>query len=494
MQFSRQLSGFPLAALLCAVPGAGLAALFASGGSPGSLGLLAAGLAVGLIGLTALPRHWKTVGPIEKYTDASSGSAEVPSLASTVLFFLILTGPPRLRVRSDPMASIRGDVDAVVVFQIVVWALAGMWVLHELWQYRSRLGAPMRLRLPQGLGILLVFCLGLSAFVSEAPLLTLFEVYQLGVMLLLGFLFVRRYGPRACLQRLFWGYTVLLIAAGILALCAPDAAFQPMPSGGLRLWANLIVDGVGQVAALAIILLLTIAPRLPRMLYLSLLALDVAILVVSYTRSAYLCVFAFLALALVKRTQSVAPRRVAYLLLAAIPVLLATGLLPRVVLLVVRESETLGTLTGRTGLWAYLADVTFSKSPWIGLGYYSAARIYGAQYGTWSVSPHSSFVQVLVGGGLLSLGVFALLWSVLLFRATSLLLRTTDRYAFAACSLLISVFVVSQVGEGMEPGPRGFTFWCLVTIVPWMRDRLASSRNPTACRAARRGILISSKR
>ena len=96
---------------------------------------------------------------------------------------------------------------------------------------------------------------------SDAPLLTLFEVYQLGVMLLFAFFFVRRYGPRACLQRLFWGYTVLLIAAGILALCAPDVAFESMPSGGLRLWAKIIArGGVGQVAALAIVLLLPPSP------------------------------------------------------------------------------------------------------------------------------------------------------------------------------------------------------------------------------------------
>ena len=444
--------------------------------------------AVGLIGLTMLPRCWKRVAPTEKYRDASAGCFEMPSVAITILFLLILTGPPRLRDR-DPMASIRGDVDVVVILHIAVWALAGMWVFDELSRNRSRLHSPIRLPLPQRLGILFVSCLGLSALVSDAPLLTLFEVYQLGVMLLFAFFFVRRYGPRACLQRLFWGYTVLLIAAGILALCAPDVAFESMPSGGLRLWAKIIArGGVGQVAALAIVLLLTIAPQLPRILYLPLLGLDVTILVVSYTRSAYLCLFAFLALALVKRAQSVAPRRVAYLILAAVPLLLATGLLGRIIPVVARETESLGDLTGRAGLWTYLANVTFTKSPWIGLGYYSAARIYGLQYAEWSGIAHSSFMGVFVGGGLLSLGLFALLWSILLSSATSLLLHTTERYAFAACSLLISVFVASQVGEGMEPGATGFTFWCLLAIVPWMRDRLRSSRNSTVCEQQERGI------
>ena len=244
-----------------------------------------------------------------------------------------------------------------------------------------------------------------------------------------------------------------------------------MQSGKLRLRVDQITLGVGQVAAFAIILLLTIAPQLPRMLYLFLLTLDVAILVASLTRSAYLCLFAFLALALVTRAQGAAPRRLAYLSLAAIPLLLVTGLLPRIILSLVREPETLGTLTGRIGLWAYLADVTLRESPWIGLGYYSASRVYGPQYHPSFGTAHSAFVEVLVGGGLLSLGLFALLWSVLLLFATSLLLRTTDRHAFAACCLLVSVFVVSQVGEGIDSGPAGFTFWSLAAILPRLHSR-----------------------
>jgi hypothetical protein len=367
------------------------------------------------------------------------------------------------------MASIHGDIDAVVILHFAVWLLAGMWVL--LWRDPTRLRTPMRFGLPQKLAMPFVFCLGLSALVSQAPLLTLFTVYQMGVMLLLGFLFVRRYGPRACLQRLFWGYTLLLIGAGIFALYVPRTAFEAMQSGGLRLRVDQITPAVGQVAAFAIILLLTIPPKLPRMLYLSLLALDVAILLLSHTRSAYLCLFVFLALALVKKTRSAAPRIIGYLLLAAIPVLLATGLLPSIVALVVRESESLGTLSGRTDLWAYLADLTLKQSPWIGLGYYSASRTYGLQYSFWAGVGHSTSVDVLVGGGLLSLGFFALLWSALLLFAASLLLRTTDRYAFAACSLLISVFLVSQVGDGINFGAFGFTFWCLAAILPQLHSQ-----------------------
>ncbi len=430
-------------------------------------------LRVAIVGLTGLPMpswRWRLVPGTAGRTDASCCRDEVPTVASTLLFLLVLTGPPRLRFR-DPLASIRGDVDAVVVFHIIVWVLAGIWVFHQLSRNHSHVEARTRLGLPQRVGILFLFCLALSALVSESPLLTLFIVYQMGVMLFLGFFFVRRYGPRACLVRLFWGYTILLVSSGILALAAPAAAFQALPSGGLQLRVDWITLGVGQVAALAIILLLTIALPIPRVFYPILFALYVAILVLSYTRSAYLCLFAFVVLALVKRTKSVAPRRFALLLLAAVALLLPTDLLPRIGMLIVRETETLGNLTGRTGLWAYLTDITLTRSPWIGLGYYTAARVYGVQYSTWSGTAHSAFMDVFVGGGLLSIALFILLWSVLLLLAISLLLRTRDRYAFAACSLLLSLLVVSQVGEGINPGPFGFTFWCLAAILPQLQSR-----------------------
>ena len=481
MQFASQIGVFSCILALGLLTGAWLV----SAGSPNLLALLATGLAVSLIGVAVVRPRWRKVTSRETCTGAFAGNSQAPGLASTILFLLILTGPPRIRFR-DPTASLRGELDAVVVFHIVVWVLGGVWVLYEMWRYSSLLHSPFRFWLPQKLGILLLLCLGLSAFVSQAPLLTLFKVYQMGVMLLLGFFFVRRYGPKACLQRLFWGYTVLLIGAGIFALWSPSVAFRVMQSaGGLRLRVDQITLGLGPVAIFAIILLLTIAPPLPRILYLLLLAMDVIILVFSFTRSAYLCLLVFLALALVTRARAAAPRRLAYLSLAAILLLLVAGVLPRIAPWLVREPESLDTLTGRTGLWAYLAEVTFRESPWIGLGYWSASRIYALQYHPSFGTAHSSFVEVLLGGGLLSVSIFTLLWLVLLLCAASLLRHTRDRYAFAACSLLFSVFLVSQVGEGIDPGGTGFTFWCLLAILPSIRDRLAIDCKPRACQTAK---------
>ena len=169
----------------------------------------------------------------------------------------------------------------------------------------------------------------------------------MGVMLFLGFFFVRRYGPRACLVRLFWGYTILFVPSGILALAAPAAAFQALPSGGLQLRVDWITLGVGQVAALAIILLLTIALPIPRVFYPILFALYVAILVLSYTRSAYLCLFAFVVPALVRENEKCRAEKVRVVAASCSCFVAADNLLPRIgMLILVRETETLGNLTG----------------------------------------------------------------------------------------------------------------------------------------------------
>jgi hypothetical protein len=50
---------------------------------------------------------------------------------ATIVFSPLVGGPPQLRTR-DAAASLRRDIDAVVLFQLAVWAVAGMWVTYRL--------------------------------------------------------------------------------------------------------------------------------------------------------------------------------------------------------------------------------------------------------------------------------------------------------------------------------------------------------------------------
>src|SRR5215469_330884 len=70
-------------------------------------------------------------------TQASLGSLlfyKRPTVAAATMFLLTLSGPPRIRIR-DAEASLRGDVDWVVILHLAVWGAAGLWVL---WQVAKR--------------------------------------------------------------------------------------------------------------------------------------------------------------------------------------------------------------------------------------------------------------------------------------------------------------------------------------------------------------------
>jgi len=77
---------------------------------------------------------------------------------AAILFLLILSGPPRMPIR-DPEASLRGEVDWVVVIHLLVWGLGGLWVLAQMarrfWEGRPLL----RLQTPQILGLAMIVCL-----------------------------------------------------------------------------------------------------------------------------------------------------------------------------------------------------------------------------------------------------------------------------------------------------------------------------------------------
>ncbi len=180
-----------------------------------------------------------------------SRSIQWPDAWASILFVLILSGPPTLRVR-DLAASIRGEVDYVVLLHLVVWGSAGVWVCYQVVVRRLvERRTVLQLWVPQKIGLVLVVCLGASALVSPGFALTLFKVYQILVMLLFSLLFVQRYGANACLRRLFVGSVLLVISLVVSAIIAPDLVL-----GGSRLRGDLIAPA-GDVSVFSLILLCT---------------------------------------------------------------------------------------------------------------------------------------------------------------------------------------------------------------------------------------------
>src|SRR6266436_550491 len=102
---------------------------------------------------------------------------ERATFVATLLFLLMYSGPPKFRIR-DPEASIRGDIDWVVVLHILSWGLAGAWVLFQIVKRDRAKLFLARLRMPQKLALAMILLLAVSAVISKAPALSAFKIYQ----------------------------------------------------------------------------------------------------------------------------------------------------------------------------------------------------------------------------------------------------------------------------------------------------------------------------
>jgi O-antigen ligase len=387
-----------------------------------------------------------------------------PTFAAGTLFVLMLSGPPRLRFR-DLEASLRGEADWVVAFHVVVWGLAGLWVLMQIckrFQAKRRL---LHLSVPQILSFGVVLSLAVSIFASDAPALTAFKVYQILVSLLFTRIFAERFGVHASLKAMLWGNALLCIAIAICAILAPDMVWTPteVNPDPARVSGDLIAP-TGVVSVLAIILLLTSVRRTWRAIPLSLFALFLSLLVLSLMRTAYLTALVFFVLVVLTRPNMKPLRRFTYCLGASLLVLYACNWLPSVSQY--RSPETISSLSDRIGLWRHLTTVTLDHSPLFGLGYYSASRIYGPEYNPLLGTAHSMFFEVLSGGGLVSFALFLALCITLSTYAVRLLYLGADRVSFAYAALFIACLLLGFTGETIDSGPLAISFWCSAAMLP----------------------------
>jgi O-antigen ligase len=387
-----------------------------------------------------------------------------PTLTAAALFLFILSGPPKFRVR-DPEASLRADTDWVVILHIVIWGLAGFWVLIQLGE-RFRAKRPLlQFRLPQILGMAMILCLAASVWVSSAPSLTSFKVYQMLVSMLFTQIFTERYGPRASLKAMFCGNAVLCVAIAVCALWAPDVvwAHSDFDLGQSRLRGDLIAS-TGAVSAFAIILSFAEIRKLWSVFPLAMFSLFVGLLALSLMRTAYLVVAVFFALVLLRRPKMRPMRQFVYLMCLLMLTLYATNRMPQ--LNHYRDPETISTLSERTGLWRYLIDETISRSPWRGLGYYAASRTYGPHYNPGFGTAHSMFIEVLLGSGVVGFALLVALCILLSVYATRLLWLRKDLVSFLSSSVLIACLFLGFIGEELDSGPTAICFWYAVAVLP----------------------------
>jgi len=387
-----------------------------------------------------------------------------PTVVAAALFLSILSGPPRFRFR-DPEASLRSEMDWVVMLHVVVWGLAGLWVLLQIGKRRQTRRPLLRLHLPQVLGLGVVLGLAVSISTSAAPSLTAFKVYQTLVSLLFTQIFVEEFGVQASLRAMLWGNALLCIAIAICAFLVPDMVWTPteLNPDPSRVSGDLIAV-TGVVSVLAIILLLTSVRGIWKAIPLSLFALFLSLLVLSLMRAAYITAFVFFALVVLRRPNMKPLRRFGYCLTALLLTLYASDWLPSVSQY--RSPETISTLSDRTGLWRHLTTITLEQSPWFGLGYYSASRIHGPMYNPGLGTAHSMFIEVLSGGGVVSFGLFVALCITLSIYTARLLYLRKDRLSFATGTLFIACLLLGFTAETIDSGPLAISFWFSATALP----------------------------
>lgn len=394
-----------------------------------------------------------------------------PSITGSALFFLLFSGPPRFRER-DPLASLRGDIDAVVILHVLVSVVAGLWVFYQMRFYFQESLRPVGFRLPQKLGLGLVATLGLSTLVSVSPPLTAYMVYQMFISLMFTMIFVERYGVEACLCKLFQASALLCVAIPIVGVFLPDLVYVTTETGALRLRGDYIA-GTEVVSLLCLVLLLAGVQELSKLTYGLLLGLSCALLLASLSRTAILVLFAIFLIVLLKRPASKPFRRFALIFGLSAILMFAGGLVSYMDHY--RDPESVLTLSDRVGLWTYLTDVTLRESPLLGLGYYAASRIYGPQYNAVLGTAHSMFAETFAGGGLLALTVLLILCIVMTTYVLRVLCQNT-KPSFTIAILFLATIMFGFIGANFDSGPVAITFWSIAASLPVVRRKEPSLR------------------
>ncbi len=392
--------------------------------------------------------------------------ASGPSVWSRFLFVLLLSGPPKFRLR-NPTASLEYTVDWVILLQLLVWSIAGCWVLYHLHAWSgSTLSMRRRFSKLDLLSILLFALLSISVMFSEAPAFSAFKIYQLVATFAFVTLFARASGVYELLNTLFFGCAFLALADIVAAFAMPDLVFVVSELGSLRFRGDLLVQ-TGEVSLVGLLLLLTIKSDLPKVKFgLWVLTLG-GVLIFSLARTSYLAVFLVVILAALRPPRIPVLRKVVVLLLMTLPLVFGTLLSA---LNTQRQAEDIWTLSDRIGLWSYLISITIDQGPWFGLGYFAASRIYGPQYNPDLGTAHSAFVEVYAGGGMVSLAVFLCIWILLAKKVGRLYLSRPDRIGFAVVALFCAALFLNSMGGELQADSAGFAFWCVLAALPLLPD------------------------
>jgi O-antigen ligase len=384
----------------------------------------------------------------------------------SLLFLALMSGPPKFRYR-DSTASLAGTIDLAALIQIGVWACGGLWVIMSLYPWLRR-GLLPAVNPVQVAGALFIVSLSLSIRESPGVLLTAFTLGQLAVMLSFAWVFTHRFGTSAYLRHLFFGVSVLALGIAAAALAAPDLVITDQR----RLIGERIAP-TGAVAVIGFVFCLSNIPALKFHIFWGMVLLLGVLLAASQTRAAYVALVMYLAIGCIYG-KGLPVRKFVPLLVAFSLSLFLLDALSSTTDYIVRDPQTLETMSDRIPLWGHLISAVMREAPLTGLGYYAASRILAAEYNPNLGHAHSVFVEVLVGGGLVGAALYVVLCASLLWYAGRLLRTRRGQPETIAAVGLLAVTVVMGITSpaGLNAGPVGFSFWSLTALLPslWRRS------------------------
>jgi O-antigen ligase len=388
-----------------------------------------------------------------------------PTIFESFLFFALFSGPPRLRSR-DPLASFAGIIDWAVILNVVVWVIGALWVFHKLNGYYMFNKSELHFGLFQKLALLCVIAFSLSILKSAMPVLTAYKSFQILVMVLFTFIWLSQFGPDSTIHHIFYSIVMLCILIIIFALFLPKLVFS-----GQRLMGG-VVTSTGYVASMGLILLLSYPIILSRSVFTLLLCIFIILLIISLTRSAYAATFLFLILTIIRYPKVNALRRLLLIALLSVIIMFAFHFTSQVEKWIIREPQSIESLSGRIPLWQYTISETLKWSPWLGLGLYANRPIVlrvNPHLGT----SHSALVEVVSGTGIVGLVAFSLLFLSLGILSTRLYVSQGKRpEVFALVSIMGCAIIIGLVSEEMIiASPTAFVFWALCSLLPAASER-----------------------
>lgn len=366
-------------------------------------------------------------------------------------------------IDADPRAVAAGAVNTQHLVQIATFGVVAALVVRA----RGTLLSLWPRRVPKGLLLAWPTVAALSAAWSIVAIYSLVRGLQLLVIAALALLMVRLWlSDRAAGQEIF-ARTLRLFVQVVTVLVLIGLVLGTEQTGRFTwpgIHAGIAATYVG-AAFLALVLGGRSWIRFPAITFWPRIALFGATIFLTQTRGVIAGIVLAVGLALWLRGREKPIARylgltyyvVGALMLIALAATQLLGYLSRG-----ESPESITTLTGRVPLWEFAIGQLDSLREWaLGFGYGSSRVVLISEF-AWAGSAHSTWIELLLGVGLL--GTILAVASIIMVGFWLGRRRSFDRASLVAVSLLTYFLMTSVVSEAMVLPGIGFVFLALVHV------------------------------